>query len=99
MTAVEWLHEKLAKSSEKELVININLWFKQAKEMEKQQIIDAWIAGYNSRVNEDMIGGTGNEEYEYYKETFGESTPWYDEDKTTERMNVIGQNGNDGEHY
>ena len=24
---------------------------------------------------------------------------WYDEEKTTERMNVIGQNGNNGEHY
>ena len=24
---------------------------------------------------------------------------WYDEDQTTERMNIIGQNGNDGEHY
>jgi hypothetical protein len=36
-TAVEWLHEKLAQSSQEELVGNINLWFKQAKEMEKQQ--------------------------------------------------------------
>ena len=42
----------------------------QAKEMEKQQIIAAWIAGYNSRGNEDMIGGTGNEEYEYYNENY-----------------------------
>lgn len=36
-TAVGWLHEKLAQSSQEELVGNINLWFKQAKEMEKQQ--------------------------------------------------------------
>lgn len=24
---------------------------------------------------------------------------WYNEAETTERMNIIGQNGNDGEHY
>ena len=24
---------------------------------------------------------------------------WYNEEQTTERMNIIGQNGNDGEHY
>jgi hypothetical protein len=37
MTAVEWLYEKLAQSSQEELVGNINIWFEQAKEMEKQQ--------------------------------------------------------------
>jgi hypothetical protein len=36
-TAVEWLHEKLAKSELEDMQTNINLWFKQAKEMEKQQ--------------------------------------------------------------
>ena len=24
---------------------------------------------------------------------------WYNEEQTTERMNIIGQNGNNGEHY
>lgn len=24
---------------------------------------------------------------------------WYNEEQTTQRMNIIGQNGNDGEHY
>jgi hypothetical protein len=42
MTAVEWLHQKLAQSSQEELVGNINLWFKQAKEMEKEQLECAW---------------------------------------------------------
>lgn len=37
MTAVEWLHEKLATSELEDMQTNINLWFKQAKEMEKQQ--------------------------------------------------------------
>jgi hypothetical protein len=44
-TAVEWLHEKLAKSELEDMQTNINLWFSQAKEMEKQQIIDARVNG------------------------------------------------------
>jgi hypothetical protein len=38
MTAVEWLHEKLATSELKDMQTNINLWFKQAKERERQDI-------------------------------------------------------------
>ncbi len=41
-TAVEWLHEKLATSELKDMQTNINVWFKQAKEIEKEQIIHAW---------------------------------------------------------
>ncbi len=37
MTAVEWLAFKFSKSSEDELVGNINIWFGQAIQMEKQQ--------------------------------------------------------------
>jgi lauroyl/myristoyl acyltransferase len=40
-TAVEWLAIKFSQSSEDELAENINLWFGQAKAMEKEQIIDA----------------------------------------------------------
>jgi hypothetical protein len=40
LTAVEWLHLKLSTSSSEEMVGNINLWFEQAKEMEKEQMID-----------------------------------------------------------
>ena len=58
-TAVEWLHEKLAQSSQEELVVNINLWFKQAKEMEKQQIIDANTVG----VNQGLYGYKNAKEY------------------------------------
>jgi hypothetical protein len=42
-SAVEWLHEKLSQSSQEELVGNINLWFEQAKEIEKQQQDDTAI--------------------------------------------------------
>jgi hypothetical protein len=42
-TAVEWLHLKLSTSSSEEMVGNINIWFKQAKEMEKERMIEfAW---------------------------------------------------------
>jgi len=36
-TAVEWLHEKLATSELEDMQTNINVWFQQAKEMEKEQ--------------------------------------------------------------
>jgi hypothetical protein len=42
MTAVEWLHEKLATSELEDMQTNINIWFKQAKEMEKEQLECAW---------------------------------------------------------
>ena len=42
MTSIEWLRIKMATSSPKEMVENINVWFEQAKEMEKQQIKDAY---------------------------------------------------------
>ena len=41
-TAVEKLYLKFATCSLEEMVGNINVWFEQAKEMEKQQIIDAY---------------------------------------------------------
>lgn len=61
-TAVEWLHVKLAQSSQEELVGNINLWFQQAKEMEKQQIIDSWDSAYG--------GDSFHNGDDYYNEKF-----------------------------
>ena len=62
MTAIEWLHKKLAQSSQEELVGNINLWFKQAKEMEKQQkevdyqsgFLDCYTKIMNERLTRDV---------------------------------------------
>jgi hypothetical protein len=64
-TAVEWLHQKLATSSSEELVGNINIWFMEAKSMEKEQIIDAWIDGEGY----DDIAATPIAE-QYYNETY-----------------------------
>jgi len=91
-TAVEWLANELYEKFEmKGDGVLFNDLVEQAKEIHKQQIMDAWEDGQNSfpTINAKQ----------YYKETFGKSTFWYDEDQTTERMNIIGQNGNDGIHY
>jgi hypothetical protein len=64
-TAVEWLVESLT-----ELGVDLlshNLEIQQAKEMEKEQIIDAFFSGYNYE------GGQLEEKSEqYYNETFTE---------------------------
>jgi hypothetical protein len=89
-TAVEWLLDQIDDMYIHQLY---DKEFEQAKEMEKQQIVDAYDDG-------NYAYGMGIKEPEqYYNETFNTSTPWYDEDKLTERMDIIGQNGNDGEHY
>jgi hypothetical protein len=64
-TAVEWLHEKLATSQLEDMQKNINLWFKEAKEMEKQQIIDAVYYTCSSMTHYDLPCGK-----QYYNETF-----------------------------
>jgi hypothetical protein len=92
-TAVEWLANELYEKFEmKGDGALFNDLLNQANKMFEQQIIDAFDNG----VEDDGIIDNAEQ---YYNETFGKSTPWYDEDKTTERMNIIGQNGNNGEHY
>jgi hypothetical protein len=59
-TAVEWLCERLEEFYGEDFGIEMNLYI-QAKQMEKEQIIEAFDAGTN---DEDRIG------LEYYNETF-----------------------------
>ena len=60
MTAVEWFYQRILAKDIKEV-------FEQAKEMEKQQIIDAHIEGFYS----PPFGKSRNGEAElYYNETF-----------------------------
>ena len=47
-TAVNWLHETFVNATQTELKDNINLFFKQAKEMEKEQIIFTHISSCNT---------------------------------------------------
>jgi hypothetical protein len=67
-TAVEWLHTKLSTCTSEELVGNINNWFEQAKEMEKEQIMGAWIDGDNN----DCLSEQDSFDFakQYYNETF-----------------------------
>ncbi len=79
-TAVEWLKDQLESFGNKhELTISwttVDDLVEQAKEMEKQQIIDAWNGGdyayfYSKETNRDFVDGN-----EYYNETYGkESKP------------------------
>jgi hypothetical protein len=62
MTAVEWFKERLKhRFLNDDTEANI---FEKAKEMEKQQIIDAWSNGYDEedRATSNPLG--------YYNETF-----------------------------
>jgi hypothetical protein len=61
-TAVEWLVEQFRITNSYSYISET---FKQAKEMEKQQIIDAHLAGQNSAEEVD-----GETEIEYYNETY-----------------------------
>ena len=68
-TAVEWLEDNLIGNpfSEKDFAHNVNV-FKQAKEMEKEQIIDARIDGDE---NYTLVGNKRKEYAEqYYNETY-----------------------------
>jgi hypothetical protein len=74
MTAVEWLEEKA-----KEFVIDLDLlhYFEQAKEMEKQQIIDAIVNGVCEGIDigarpmgQPITEDISNNHEIYYNETF-----------------------------
>ena len=61
MTAVEWLHEKLATSKLEDMQTNINLWFLQAKQIEKEQgyseedLKDAFQSGFTNGFNINSV--------------------------------------------
>jgi hypothetical protein len=61
-TAVEWLYERLERMIPRSSLYNIDKreYLEQAKEMEKQQIIDA----YDSKVIETLANEYYNENYE-----------------------------------
>jgi hypothetical protein len=63
-TAVEWLVDQLEKHYFKVDIKNTAVFY-QAKEMEKQQIIDAYEDGYD--LNNSLVNYKGTQ---YYNETF-----------------------------
>jgi hypothetical protein len=71
-TAVEWLYNELTKvwydvKSSKELL-------QQAKEMEKEQIIDAHIEGQRVFDKHDHTQWTTDQAEYYYNETYGQGS-------------------------
>ena len=69
-TAVEWLQIKMATSPTQEMVENINVWFKEAKEMEREQIVQAYVEGINL-VPCDVNSTDELDAEKYYHKTFG----------------------------
>ena len=69
-TAVEWLQIKMATSPTQEMVENINVWFEQAKQMEKEQMKESW---FDSTLQFDNAASmVYKKEFEqYYNETYG----------------------------
>ena len=63
-TAVEWMVEKLFKPMDSPPIENVSDIIEQAKELEKQQIIDAFI-GQDSDTDENLEIAE-----QYYNETF-----------------------------
>ena len=61
-TTVEWLEKELMRTNRLYTIKDI---FNQAKEMEKQQIIDAWNNGLSNWDNTDNLSAE-----QYYNETF-----------------------------
>jgi hypothetical protein len=67
-TAVEWFYDKVIQKQYKDIDDSLEDLLNQAKEMEKQQIIDAYIKG-NYKSNRDMYWKVKSAE-QYYNEKF-----------------------------
>ena len=68
ITAVEWLEEILSNYDSKMVELFKNE-FQQAKEMEKQQIVNSWFAGYLNGESKTELKSE-----QYYNETFTKQT-------------------------
>ena len=66
-TAVEWLCQQLEQTIGRSIMLVMESEIEQAKQMEKEQIIETWHNGYNSQspmIDEENCG------QQYYNETF-----------------------------
>jgi uncharacterized protein YycO len=67
MTAVEWLVNEIAEKYNFRFATYYGQEIQQAKEMEKQQIIETWHNGYN---NQSPMIDENNCGEQYYNENF-----------------------------
>jgi hypothetical protein len=75
-TAVEWLQDTWLNYPDLCSYDKIQEWFKQAKEMEKDNVCDAWDDGYDKGMRdriEKISNPVGNAE-QYYNETYKTKT-------------------------
>ncbi len=76
-TAVKWLIKKLSTELIGEIPLHrwdeIRECVQQAKEMEKQQIISAYLSGKINGVASTIQNELNKPSEQYYKETYGES--------------------------
>jgi hypothetical protein len=68
-TAVEWIFKELLNSEPN--ILEWNKLLEQAKEMEKQQIIDAFDIGKEYEYQEFIHSAPKFDSEQYYNETFG----------------------------
>jgi len=98
----EILEELAEKESE------VQGWGKYDGSSEQYAIKESFINGYKlakerSYSEEDLKSAYNASDegwvgFDFWFEQFKKET-WYNEEQTNKRMNVIGQNGNDGTHY
>ena len=70
-TAVEWLAQEITKKSVNDPSHNVLEIINQAKEMEKQQIIDAWLSAWKDSMLNPLEDKYYQPEAEqYYNEKF-----------------------------
>jgi hypothetical protein len=66
-SAVDWLYKEMIKKSVNDPSNNVLYILQQAKEMEKEQIINGFEEGFKENYRDNGISGE-----EYYKETYTE---------------------------
>jgi hypothetical protein len=65
MTAIEWLYNQMDVSYAPD---KVKQWFEQAKQMERQQIINAHLKGQREDI--DFINEAKEEAEQYYNEAY-----------------------------
>jgi hypothetical protein len=70
-TAVEWLQECLSSHLSHQEQMQFEGLFQQAKQMEKEQIVDAHIEGQRVFDKHDHTQWTTDQAEQYYNETYG----------------------------
>ena len=68
-----------------------------------EEIADDFAIGFANWMSENSykysMQTTTKGLLEIYKKEKENKTEWYDEEKVDERIKIVGQNGNNGEHY